>query len=399
MTKIKDLIKKHCPDGAAHRPLGEIGDFYGGLTGKSKEDFKDGNAKFITYMNVFGNLAVNTEIVDMVKIAATERQNIVHFGDVLFTASSETLNECGMSSVLTAEPDEPFYLNSFCFGFRLSDPSLLLPDFSKHLFRSDAIRKQIVKTANGVTRFNVSKEKMRKVRIPLPPLIVQQEIVRILDLFTELTTELTTELGLRKKQYEYYRNSLLTFKKGDKGVRWVKLGEIGQISAGGDVPKDRFSKEKTAQYNVPIWSNGIGENALYGYTEAAKIFDSCITIAARGTIGYCALRTEPFYPIIRLICIVPNTEIITADYLKYSVQMLNFIVPASGIPQLTVPMVSKYEIPLPSLSEQKRIVSILDKFEELTVDLSKGIPAEIAMRKKQYEYYRNKLLTFEEIDV
>ncbi|MEG2687462.1 MAG: restriction endonuclease subunit S, partial [Christensenellaceae bacterium] len=89
------------------------------------------------------------------------------------------------------------------------------------------------------------------------------------------------------------------------GVEWKTLGKVCNLSAGGDVPKDRFSKDKTEKYSIPIYSNGIGENALYGYTDSTKIESRCVTIAARGTIGFPALRTEPFYPIIRLICAVP----------------------------------------------------------------------------------------------
>ena len=194
MSKLDEMIAELCPDGVPYKPLGELGYFYGGLSGKSKDDFTNGNAKLITYMNVYSNLAIDTEISDMVKIGENEKQNTVEYGDILFTGSSETPDECGISSVLTKETNEKLYLNSFCFGFRLIDKDLLLPDFSKYLFRSEEIRKQIKRTASGVTRFNVSKKKMEQVVIPLPPLPVQQEIVRILDNFTELTAELTAEL-------------------------------------------------------------------------------------------------------------------------------------------------------------------------------------------------------------
>ena len=159
------------------------------------------------------------------------------------------------------------------------------------------------------------------------------------------------------------------------------------------MPKDRMSKQKTTKFNIPIYSNGIGDNALYGWTDEAKIKNPCITIAARGTIGYCALRETPFFPVVRLICAIPNNTI-NAKYLRYAIEELKFQVPTSGIPQLTIPMVSNYQIPVPSLEEQEKIVDILDRFETLTNDLTNGLPAEIAARKKQYEYYRDKLLTF-----
>jgi type I restriction enzyme S subunit len=394
MSKLERLIAEHCPKGVEFKPLGEIGMFYGGLTGKSKEDFYDGNAKYISYMNVFSHIAVNTNIKDFVKIAPNERQYSVAVGDIIFTGSSETREECGMSSVLTRDIGEPLYLNSFCFGFRLNDNNLLLPEFSKHLFRSHELRKQIVRTASGVTRFNVSKEKMKQVVTPLPPVDVQRKIVRILDNFTESTvgliTKLAEELETRKTQYEYYRKSIL---RNNAIIQYIALGEICNLCAGGDVPKGRISKEKTNKYNVPIYSNGIGVNALYGWTDEAKITNPCVTIAARGTIGYAALREEPFVPVVRLICAIPNENIL-AKYLKYTIDILTFQIPTSGIPQLTVPMVSKYKIPVLPLDEQKYIVGILDRFNVLENGITTDLSAEIEGRRKQYEYYRDRLLSF-----
>lgn len=175
------------------------------------------------------------------------------------------------------------------------------------------------------------------------------------------------------------------------GVEYVKIGDICKLSSGGDVPKENFSKEKTEEYNIPIYSNGIGENALYGYTNIEKVKAPCVTISARGTIGYCELREENFYPIIRLVCAVPKDGL-NAKFLKYCIDITKFAVPTTGIPQLTVPMVSKYSIPLPPLPVQEEIVRILDNMTSLTAELT----AELKARQKQYEYYRDSLLSFEE---
>lgn len=162
MNKLEQLINDLCPEGVEYKTLGELGAFYSGLSGKSKDDFSNGNAKFITYMNVFSNLSLKIDVDDKVKIGENENQNTIQYGDILFTGSSETPEECGMSSVLTSITDENLYLNSFCFGFRFYDKKLMLPEFSKYVFRSSEIRKQIKRTASGVTRFNVSKKKMEK---------------------------------------------------------------------------------------------------------------------------------------------------------------------------------------------------------------------------------------------
>ena len=167
-------------------------------------------------MNVFKNLATDTEPEDRVTVREGERQNRVRFGDVLFTASSESAEEAGMSSSVTIEPSEPLYLNSFCFGFRpAGSPAVLNPDFAKHLFRSVGVRRQIVRTANGVTRFNISKARFQQIEIPIPRPAEQARIAALLDRFDSLVNDLSVSLPAegraRRQQYEYYRDRLLTF--------------------------------------------------------------------------------------------------------------------------------------------------------------------------------------------
>ncbi|MCD8297774.1 MAG: restriction endonuclease subunit S [Prevotella sp.] len=187
------------------------------MNGKTKNDFHNGNAKYITYMNVYSNLSVNLLTDTFVKVSEKESQNCIQYGDVLFTTSSETPDEVGMSSVVTEYVHEKIYLNSFCFGFRFNDISKFEPRFLKHLFRSKTLRKQIKQTAFGVTRFNISKKKFAKIKIPIPPIEEQRRIVEILDRFEVLTTDicngLPAEIKARRQQYEYYRNKLLTFKE------------------------------------------------------------------------------------------------------------------------------------------------------------------------------------------
>lgn len=214
--KVWDLLHTLCPDGVEWKMLGDIGKFYGGLTGKCKQDFVDGNAQFITYKNVYNNPATDLNEQNYVHISETEKQHKLEYGDIIFTGSSENTFDCAMSSVIVKKPTRPVYLNSFCFIFRLDNPSILLPEFSKYIFRCQQVRKQLVKTVNGVTRFNVSKVLIGKVTIPVPPLPVQAEIVRILDQFSTLAEDITAglpaEIAARQTQYEYYRNQLLSFK-------------------------------------------------------------------------------------------------------------------------------------------------------------------------------------------
>lgn len=203
MGKIDELIAELCPDGVEYKALGEVGSIYGGLTGKTKADFGKGEGRFVSNVNVYNNSAVDYSNLTPVVINEGERQREIRTGDVLFTASSETPDDCGMSSVVLDAPAFPIYLNSFCFGWRPTDAIQLDPGYCKHIFRAEDCRKQIRKTANGVTRFNISKERIKRVQIPIPPMEIQQEIVRILDSFAELEA--------RRAQYAYYRDKLLDF--------------------------------------------------------------------------------------------------------------------------------------------------------------------------------------------
>lgn len=208
--------------------LKDIGTFYSGLSGKSKKDFSDGNALLATYRNIFNNPVLNLDIKDTVVIGNGEKQNEVMYGDILFTGSSETPEEAGMSSVVMSEPKEKIYLNSFCFGFRLNNIIEVLPSYMGHLLRSEPVRKAISKTAFGVTRFNINKNFLSEIEIPLPPLTIQREIVSVLDSFTTLIDKMKQEVELRKKQMEYYREKLLSF---DEEIRKLSFGKDFTLKA------------------------------------------------------------------------------------------------------------------------------------------------------------------------
>ncbi|CUU81373.1 restriction endonuclease subunit S [Campylobacter hyointestinalis] len=141
-----------------------------------------------------------------------------------------------------------------------------------------------------------------------------------------------------------------------EGWEWCRIPKIAKsITAGGDKP-EQFSKYKTLEYKIPIYSNGIQKNGLYGYTNCATVFEPSVTISARGTIGFACPRYEPYYPIVRLISVTPIDNRISIDYLTLVLSYLLVSSTGSSIPQLTVPLMSKKLIPLPSTMEQTRIV-------------------------------------------
>ena len=391
-------------NGVEYVKLDEMGSFYSGLSGKSKEDFRDGNAKFITYVNIFNNPALNTDVENKVKIADGEKQNTIQYGDLLFTGSSETPDECGMCSVLTHHTDEKLYLNSFCFGFRFNDLSDKNPDFMKHLFRSSSIRKAICKTANGVTRYNISKKEFAKIEIPFPPLPVQEEIVKILDRFAEYAAELQAELQARQQQYQYYRDKLLAF-EGREDVKWMKLGDVcayskerigveevnedNYVSVENLLPNQR-GKEKAS--NVPKDGNCIKfepNDILVGNIRPYlhKIWFADCVGGTNGDVLCFRIKREahtiisPRY----LYCILSSHSFFEYD---------NNYAKGAKMPRGDKQKVMEYTFPIPSLIEQQKIVDILDRFDALINDLSQGLPAEIEARRQQYEHYRDKLLTF-----
>ena len=165
---------------------------------------------------------------------------------------------------------------------------------------------------------------------------------------------------------EFEKNISLSVKKKVKiESKWElkKLGEICEIFAGGDVPKDRFSKSKNQEYNIPIYSNGIENDGLYGFTDIPRVVEQCITISARGTIGFTKQRLTPFFPIVRLLVLIPNKNLATVKFLELVSNEIEFEQYAVGTPQLTVPQVSQYKIPLPPLDIQQKIVSEIEVLE------------------------------------
>ena len=150
------------------------------------------------------------------------------------------------------------------------------------------------------------------------------------------------------------------------------------IFAGGDVPKNNFSKFETDIFNIPIFANGVKDKGLYGFTDIKKVILPSITVSARGTIGYSEIRNEPFFPIVRLIVLIPDNDKINLEFLKYIIESMNFKKSGTSIPQLTIPMIKKYKALIPNkLTEQVEIVKIFDKtfesIEKVKIHIEKNI--------------------------
>ncbi|HBZ1914626.1 TPA: restriction endonuclease subunit S [Klebsiella pneumoniae] len=310
--------------------------------------------------------------------------------------------------------EEPIFVSD---AFTVKPHNILLPRYCYHFLMNMQQQLHDFKSGGGVP--HVYPRDVSPILIPIPcpdnperSLAIQSEIVRILDKFTaltaDLTTELTAELTMRKKQYNYYRDQLLSLEEDE--IEWKALDDVcAFISAGGDVPENSVKGQvkPTNEYPYPIYANATDEKGLYGYTDSYKIDSDAVTISARGAkVGYHTVRDAKFTPIIRLIVLVANKNLVRTRYLNYVLDMTAIGGTDGGIPQLTVPMVKKITVPIPfasnpnrSLAEQDRIIAILDKFEILTNSISEGLQREINLRQKQYEYYRDLLLSFPKSNV
>lgn len=385
--------------------LKEIGTFYSGLSGKSKSDFSEGNALLVTYRNIFNNPVLNPAIKDTVVVGKDEKQNEVLWGDILITGSSETPADAGMSSVVLFNPQEKMYLNSFCFGFRLNDMNEALPSYIGHLLRSTSIRAAISKTAFGVTRFNVNRMRFADIEIPLPPLNIQKEIVSILDSFTSLINKMKQEVEMRKKQMEYYREKLMA---PQKNWEIKTLGEIGTFTRGNGLQKSDFRDKGFpcvhygqihTYYNTCIYeTKSFCEEDLAKKLQKASYGDlliattsedvkACCKAAVWFGVGDVAYSGDSF-------CYSHDQD---SKYIAYLFQTDMFAkqkqkaATGAKVVRVSGESMASFSFAFPPLAQQRQIASILDTFETYISKLEKMIE----LRQKQYEYYREKLLTFE----
>ncbi|MBE0492325.1 MAG: restriction endonuclease subunit S, partial [Sulfurospirillum sp.] len=189
--------------------LGNIGKTFGGLSGKTAEDFGSGGSKYITYKSIFDSSEINLTRRESVSVSINEEQNLVQFGDVFFTVSSETPEEVGMSSVLLQKVENT-YLNSFCFGYRIHDFNILEPKFARFYFRSFYLRDKLMRLAQGSTRFNISKNEVLKLQVNIPSLAEQQKIAEVLSLADDEISLLKNEFEELKLQKKALMQKLLT---------------------------------------------------------------------------------------------------------------------------------------------------------------------------------------------
>ena len=313
-------------------------------------------------------------------------------------ANTVTVSRVGANAGFVSYIKEKFYLNDKCFSVIPESSNSIVSRFLYYALKSQELKISALQSEGGVPTINTTK--LGNVTIPIPPFHVQEEIVRILDKFTTLETELETELDCRKRQYEYYRNHLLSLDginsiESFDEVEWVPLGEVTTYK------QPTKYLVKSTNYNnsftTPVLT--AGKTFVLGYTNEEDgiykasaspviIFDDFTTANKWVDFDFKAKSSA-----MKMIISKDESKVL----LKYIYHWLNTL-PSELVEgdhkRQWISNFCKKSFPIPPLAEQQRIVSILDKFEALTTSISEGLPKEIELRRKQYEYYRNQLLSF-----
>ena len=393
MSKIERMLQELCPDGVEYKKLGEVCEIKTGKGVTKQEAVRCG---------IYPIISGGKDPMEYIDIYNRE-------------ANTVTISRVGAYAGYVNFICEKFYLNDKCFSIIPNNGVILSCRYLYFILKSKENFIMNLQSEGGVPTINT--KKVGNIEIPVPPLPIQEEIVRILDHFTALTAELQAELQARQEQYEYYRNKLLTFTKiggGTQSVTWMKMSEIGTFIRGNGLQKKDFT---------PTGIGCIHYGQIYTYygTWADKTLTYCspnlatkLKVAHKGDI-IIATTSENVEDVCKAVAWLGDNDIVISGdayifshnqnpkYISYLFQTHDFFnfkqknQTGTKVIRISGESLAKYVVPIPSLSEQQRIVGILDKFETLVNDLSQGLPAEIAAVQEQYEYYRNKLLTFKRI--
>lgn len=375
MTKLETLINDLCPNGVKKQELCQF------LTIRNGNDYKGFGTGNIPVYGSGGIMTyIDTYSYDKPSVLIPRKGSINKLYYV----------------------DTPFW-NVDTIYYTEIDITKAIPKYVYHCLLREHLEQYNV--AGGVP--SLTQKVLNQVTIPLPPLPVQEEIVRILDNFTELEAELKAELEARKKQYEFYRDSLLKFDTGGGSSEciWssISLSDIGKVS----MCKRILKSETSNTGDIPFYKIGTfgGKANAYITKELFEKYKSQysypkkgdILISAAGTIGKTVIYDgkPAYYQDSNIVWIDNDEKLVLNRFLFYAYQLNPWQVSTGGtIARLYNDNIANATIIVPPLHEQERIVKILDRFDKLCNDLTEGLPAEIESRRKQYEYYRDKLLTF-----
>lgn len=410
MSLINELIEKLCPNGVEWKSFFDVCDYIRGITyNKHDEILNDTSGiKVLRANNI--TLETNTLNYDDVKIVKpsvkTKSSQWLKKGDILICAGSGSKEHIGKVAFIREDID---YVFGGFMGVIRPKTNNYNQSFLFYILSSDLFKNHLAKTsgAASATINNINNDTWSDFQIPLPPLEIQKRIVEILDHFTNLTANLTAELNLRRKQFEHYREKLFTF---GEDVEWMKIGNITRVFSASRVHKNEWKTSGVPFFrssDVMSAFNGVENNhgkAFISYElyeqlskKSGVIHKGDLLITGGGSIGIPYI--VPFEPIYvkdaDLICVVQNSKLNNRFLYHYLLtntfrDYLSDITHNAVIAHYTISQISNTVVPVPSIEVQQSIVEKLDKFTALI----ENIEQEIALRQKQYEYYREKLLTF-----
>lgn len=407
MSSMNFLDKMLDGGGMEWKPLGEL------TLPTSNIKWRDANRtyRYIDLTSVSIETKVIIETSEIASSNAPSRaQKLIEKNDVIFATTRPTQQRY---CLIDENYDGEVASTGYCVLRAKQD--VVLPKWIMYWIASTDFKIYAEENQSGSAYPAISDAKVKDFKIPIPcpenpekSLEIQAEIVRILDAFTELTTELTTELNARKKQYHYYRDQLLSFEEGE--VEWKTLGEIGEVrmckrilksqtSSEGEIPFYKigtFGKEPDAYIPRSLFEE---YKSKYSYPKIGEIL-----ISASGTIGRTVIfdGEDAYFQDSNIVWIENDESVVLNKFLFYFYKIANWGISEGGtIQRLYNENLRKLLIPIPypndpekSLAEQERIIAVLDKFDALTDSISEGLPREIELRQKQYEYYRDLLLGF-----
>ena len=386
MSNINDLIKKECPNGVLFKSLSDIASItIGEFVHKNKQNE---NSEYPVYNGGISN-----------------------------TGFYEEYNNDGKNVIISARGANAGYVNrvygkywagNSCYSIKIKDEKEVNWIYLYHYLKNK--QKDLLGEQQTGSIPAVSKKQVENLKIAIPTIHVQEEIVKFLDKFSELEKELEAELEVRQKQYEYCLTKINEMKE-----QKVKLEEICDVSAGGTPSKahSEYWENGTIKWlGSTVCENKKGVSEITNFiTElglsksSAKLLKPETTLIAMvgATIGKVAYVDFESCTNQNIASLYPkNTETLDPSYLYHACRSLYpiFLNYANGkFAMASLGFIKGLEIPIPNINKQKRIANFLDKFDMLINDITYGIPAEIELRKKQYEYYRDRLLSFEEVSV
>lgn len=387
MSKIDNLIAKLCPNGVEYKELQELFFTKNGYTPptSNKEFWENGTIPWFKMEDIRINGKILSTSLQKVSASAVKSGKLFPKNSIII-ATSATIGEHALITV-------PYIANQRFTALVLKQEfteKLDIKFIFYYCFKLD------VWCCNNITTSSFASVDMngfKKFKFPIPPLEIQREIVKVLDTFTKLEAELEAELEARRRQYHYYRDQLLNFEDRDD-VQWMTLGEVCDMNAGYHITASNVSGEQNKKYPFPCF----GGNGIRGYVQKYSNTGPNLIVGRQGALcGNVQRAKEKFYATEHAV-VVKTSNIINVDWFFHMLinMNLNQYASKSAQPGLAVGNLKQLSIPIPSLEEQTRVAGILDKFDALVNDLSSGLPAEIAARRKQYEHYRDRLLTFKE---